>query len=216
MPRRTILLAALAGTALAAPSAAQAAPNACRAHADHSRILAEWTSGLVYARRGGGFKPRGVRACLFRTPRRSYRLPGQDGGNANRLHSFRPNGRYLAYVMTNAEEASPTASSFVYSIDLRRRRKLLARPSGGGGTGDTTTTEVTGLVVGAKGAIAWINDSINLDQRLSVRAARSGVRGVRILDRGNTIRRRSLALGADNATVYWTRGDAARAAALIP
>jgi hypothetical protein len=217
MPRRTVLLvpAALA-VALTAPSAAVAAPNACRAHADHSRVLAESNSGLVYARRGGGFKPRAVRACAFRTPRRVYRLPDQDGGNANRLHSFRFNGRYLGWVMTNAEEASPTATSFVYSADLRRRRKLLERASFAEGTGDDTTTEVTGLVIGAKGAIAWINDSINLSQKLSVRAVAPGARRVRVLDRGNAIRRRSLGIGADNATIYWMRGSAAKSAALIP
>ena len=211
MPRRrTFLLSAILAAALAAPASAQAA-NACRAHAEHAKVLAQSNSALVY-RTGPRFE-RYVRACRFAAPRRSYRLPGQDGGNANRLLNFRLNGRYLAYEMRNAEEASQVVVSFVYSVDLRKRRKLIQRQSGGRGSEQRTSTEVTGLVVGRNGAIAWIVDAINLGTRLSVRTAAPG-RPTAVLDRGNDIRRGSLALAGNGRTVYWTRGATAKSAGL--
>src|SRR3954452_8253243 len=150
MPRRTLLLAAAVGTALAAPSAAQAA-NACRTHADHAKVVAESNTALVWVN-GPQFK-RFVRACTFAHPHRVYRLPQQDGGNALHLESFRLSGRYLAYVVFDAEEASPTDSSYVHSVDLVKRRTIVSRFSGVG-NGDQTTNEVSSLVLGARGSVA--------------------------------------------------------------
>jgi hypothetical protein len=203
-------MAAVFAVALAAPAGAQAA-NACRSHADHAKVIAESDTALVYAK-GERFH-RYVRACLFSAPGKSYRLPGQDGGDTHKLYSFHLNGRYLGYAMIDQIEAAATWSSTVYSVDLRKRRKLVETLSGDAAEADNTTSDVVALVVGANGAVVWINDNINLDERLSVRLARG--KRASVLDRGNDIRRRSLAVTRDGRTVYWQRGAATKAVALV-
>jgi hypothetical protein len=208
MNRRTVMAAVFA-VVLAAPAGAQAA-NACRAHADHAKVIAESNTALVYAK-GKRFH-RYVRACLFSAPRKSYRLPGQDGGDTHKLYGFHLNGRYLGYAMIDQIEAAMAWSSTVYSVDLRKRHKLVESLAGDAAEADNTTSEVVALVVGARGAVAWINDNVNLDERLSVRAAAGN--GTSVLDHGNDIRRRSLAITRDGRTVYWQRGTKTKAAAL--
>jgi hypothetical protein len=208
LPRRPILLVALA--ALAVPSSAEAA-NACRARADHAKVVAQSSTALVYST-GKPFN-RYVSACTFKSPRKTFRLPGQDGGDTNTPYSYRLNGRFLAYAVINQEEASPTAGSTVYSVDLTKRRRLIGVEAGDPAQADNTSTEVKALVVGAGGAVAWITDSINLDERLSLRKAAHGAAPT-LLDHGNDLGRRSLALSADGKTIFWTRAGAAKMAAL--
>src|SRR3954468_9107391 len=204
--RRGVLSVAVLTAALTVPSSADAA-NACRAHAEHSKVLAQSSTALVYAK-GPQFKHY-VSACTFKG-QKSYRLPGQDGGDANHFGDPRLNGRYLAYSIFNQEEASPTATSTVYSVDLAKRRKLIEDFAGGSAAvSDESTTEVKSLVVGKKGAVAWINESINLDVKLSVRAKAPGKKQV-LLDEGNDIGVRSLALAANGATFFWTRAGQAK------
>jgi len=210
MPRRTLLLTAVTTAALAAPSGAQAA-NACRAHAEHGRVVAQSSSALVWVQ-GKQFK-RYVRACRFSAPRKTYRLPGQDGGDTHKLYAFRLNGRYLAYAMIDQIEGASDWTSTVYSVDLRKRRKLVQRLAGGTAAAGKTTMDVMSIVVGAKGAIAWINDNVNLEERLSVRTA-ARRKPTKVLDHGNDIRRRSLALADDDRRVYWRRGATTKSALL--
>ena len=208
--RRAVLSVAVLAAALAAPSTAEAA-NACRAHAEHSKVLAQSNTALVYAK-GPRFKHY-VSACTFKG-QKSYRLPGQDGGDTHKFLMPRLNGRYLAYSIFNQEEASPTATSTVYSVDLGTRRKLIEDFAGGSAAvSDESTTDVRALVVGKKGSVAWINESINLDVKFSVRAKAPGKKQV-LLDEGNDIGVRSLALADNNAAFYWTRAGQANASTL--
>ncbi|MEA2444749.1 MAG: hypothetical protein QOJ12_2041 [Thermoleophilales bacterium] len=200
MPRRTVLLVAVFGTALAAPSSAEAAKKSCRAPAG-SKVVAQSPTALVYAT-GKQFN-RYVTACTFKG-RKSFRLPGQDGENVIRLFNFRLNGRYLAYSQFTAEEASPIAYSYVFSIDLAKRRKVLEVYAGDDAKRDETTTDVKALVVGKKGAVAWITESINLDVKLSVYTMAPGGKQM-LLDNANDIGSNSLALAGNNMTFYWTR-----------
>src|SRR3954454_6856045 len=111
MPGRPILLTAAAvGAALVLPSAAGAA-NSCRAHAARDTVVAQSSTAVVYST--GRPPNRYVSACTFKA-RKSFRLPGQDGGDTNSPYSFRLNGRFLAYAVINQEPASPIAVSSVY------------------------------------------------------------------------------------------------------
>jgi hypothetical protein len=207
--RRSVTLATVLGLALAAPSAADAA-NTCRAKADKGKVLVESGSAVVYAT-GKQFNHY-VWSCAFKTGK-PYKLPGQDGGDVNRLFTPVLNGRSLAYFIFTQEEASPVAYSYVYSVDVVKRQKLIEAFSGDPKKADDSTTDVKALVVGSKGAIAWITESINLDVKLSVRSKAPGAKAT-LLDNGNDVDAHSLALAGNNKTLYWTRGGIAKTSAL--
>jgi hypothetical protein len=204
-----VLLLAVVVTTLAAPAAAEAA-NACRTHGKTGTIVAASSTALVRAK-GPRFKHY-VTACTFKG-QKPFRLPGQDGADTHRVHDIHLNGRYLAYSVFIAEEASPIAYSYVYSIDLNKRKKLIEAFAGDDAQPDESTTEVKGLVVGKKGALAWINESINFDVKLAV-YSKAPAGDKRLLDQGNDIGAGSLALAGNDSTFYWTRNGQSKAATL--
>jgi hypothetical protein len=204
-----VLLLAAIGATVAAPPAAEAA-NACRAHGKTGKIVAASSTALV--REKGARFEHYVTACTFKG-QKPFRLPGQDGEDTHHLHSFHLNGRYLAYTVFIQEEASPIAYSYVYSIDLTKRRKLIEAYAGDDAKSDETTTDVMALVVGKRGAVAWINESINLDVKLSVYSQAPGAKKA-LLDNGNDIGARSLALARNDSTFFWTRGGQPKSATL--
>jgi hypothetical protein len=76
-----------------------------------------------------------------------------------------------------------------------------------------TSTFASVLVLGSNGAVAWVNESRHLDQKLSVPMAVP--RGAHtMLDIGNDIGSRSLALASDAKTIYWTRDGQVKTATL--
>jgi hypothetical protein len=211
LQRRTALLTALAAlaTCLAGPATADAA-NKCRAQAERGKVLAQSTTALVYSRGSESALNRYVQACTFKD-QKTFRLPGQDGGDTEHFETVRLSGRYVAYVLVDSEPASNQDQSEVWVVDLKSRKKVTDEYAGLAPESDSSAS-VVALVLNSSGTAAWITQGTGEVEDVSVHAAARGGHAV-VLDRGKDIARRSLALSADGSLVYWTRGAQVKSAA---
>lgn len=210
MNRRTLLLCAALCALLVVPPSAGAATNPCREHAKKKRVVAQSRSAVAYYTGSAQAGTLNINACSFKG-RKSMRLPGQDGRNTNYVSEVLLNGRYLAYSVYDTEEAGTLGFSYVYSIDLRTRKTLVEIDASSGHDDGGFGSKVSALVLGSKGAVAWINE-VSGPERWSVHVAAGENHSV--LDTGGDIDAQSLALAANKKTIYWTRAGLAKTAAL--
>ena len=211
MRRRPAVLAAAAvlATALAGPATAGAA-NRCDTLADRGKVLAKSSSTVVYSTGSRDDLDLYVHACQYKT-RKPFRLPGQDGGDTERLETFRLAGRYLAWVSVNAEPAGNQVQSAIRVVDLKTRRQVVVQYSGLAPESDSST-QVTALALNTRGAAAWITRGTGEVTDNSVHTAAPGGEPA-VLDRGADVALRSLGMSADGKLVYWTRGGQVKSSA---
>jgi hypothetical protein len=206
MPRRPLAVltaAAALAASLAGPATADAA-NRCTTQAERGKVVAQSSSAVVWSTGSRDDLNLYLHACRLKD-QRVFRLPGQNGGDTETLKTFRLSGRHLAWVTVNNEPAADQSQSSVSVLDLKTRKRVVNEYAGLDPESHSST-EVTALVLSARGAVAWITRGTGEVDDYSVHALAPGSQAT-VLDRGKDIALRSLALSADGARLYWTRGD---------
>lgn len=215
MSIRTIL--ALALLALLAILAVPAAASADCRGGRGAKVVARSAAAVVFVR------DQVLYGC-HRARGKVRRLPAQDplGPPETLAGSPRLAGRFVAYV----SEAEGQTEVIVY--DLRSGRVARRAPAATDDPDDPIDRpgRVTSLVVRRDGSVAWIAITFRkvgetscgpdctrdlLDDRHELHAYVAGGRDV-MLDEGDGINRRSLALSVDGTRLYWTRDGIPRSA----
>ena len=194
-----------------------AAPASCRSRiGDRGHVVTQTRSAVVYWRNDDPSIPRTYYGCEFRTGklRRINRFQEQ------RAAQFKLAGHYLGFVLWSEEGASHELVQRLEVYDLRAGRYRLSlgavRPPTPPGD---RLEEVRSYVLKPNASVAWIaeyrpdpNDTATSFQVDKVETTRED--GFRMLDGGETIGPRSIALADDGRRVYWRHGRAARSSTL--
>jgi hypothetical protein len=202
--------AVLTATLAAAPASEAASSKRCRALAPKARVVVKGPSSLVLVRGTREDFTQTFYACLYAKPR-LYRVPGQDGGDAERFGRFKLAGRYVAYEHVNVEEASNFYPGYIELVDVRRRKRLFQHDAFRLTEDEENAGAVTGLtqiLLRTDGAVAWIGTEENT-KRFSVQTALRTQASPAEVDNGTDIERSSLRRVAGDTNAFsWRRaGD---------
>jgi hypothetical protein len=197
------------GHALADASAATTAKATRACKLKGSRTLVKGPTGRIFQRKGqvpltlGAETVRGSRVygCLYATGKR-FRIGYQrkvDGDYEWISHStVRLAGPYVAYA--HGFDYGMDGGEFLELRDLRTGKRVYR-------TVDNSLVDVTDVELSDTGSVAWIADEET--HRVYTWTA---AQGLRTLDSGEDIKRRSLVL--DGSTLSWTKGGVPRSAPL--
>jgi hypothetical protein len=209
--RKTIAVcaavAALGGSAGAAGPAGAATLNKCRASSTSggAKVLVRSSAAVVFAKRGNTY------GCVYSgSPIRQLLDEGGGIKNGKGDDTVKPiiAGRYVAYASYGSAIGDEFDRVIVWDLKVGR---LASRSS---------SNSVHSLVVKSNGSVAWTQNSVvePADQARTVFEVHAlsvpDHTDDQLLDRGDDIDPRSLALSADRLFVTWTRGGAPKSAGL--
>jgi hypothetical protein len=207
------LLAASAAAA-AAPAAEAASAKRCKALAPKARVVVKGPASIVLVRGSSDDFNKTFLTCLYAKPR-LYKIPGQDGGAAERFRRFKLAGRYVAYEHVNVEEASNFYPGYVELVDIRKRVRVYqhdAFPLTAQEQDAGAVTGVSQILLRADGAVAWIGHEENSQRRVVHTALRTQVNPVEV-DNGADIAKSSLRrVAGDDDAFTWMRGGETKTA----
>lgn len=213
MRRILLLTLALSIAAFGAvPTADAATAKRCQAAAKKAKakVIKKGKSSLV-ARRGRETEI-GARyyGCLYSKPK-LYKFSNRYAGDTDFYDGFKLNGRYLAYVHQNVEEAASDFPAYIELVDLRARRQVHKFD----GFPGADTFSVTQFILQPNGAIAWIGeDGRSEPTQRSVQTALVGQDTPVEVERGTAIGQTSLRrVPGDPTRFSWLSGGARKSAA---
>jgi hypothetical protein len=216
------MLVVLLGAVGAGQAGAYRGPvSVCGSSAGHT-VIARDTEAEVYRLRERTFHAATYeyRGCVYGS-KRSFRL-GLEAVSCGPSGCFTVKhvtlaGTTVAYetfVSSVAGNGEVFQSEwYVFVLDLRSGRVLHKVPTGESRhprPGAVGAGEATAIVVKNDGAVAWINDTVQNENRFEVHAL--DATGERVLAVGSNIAPNSLALAG--STLYWTQGGKPASAVL--